>query len=201
VDACRHRFSFCSLFGTFDVGSETSGFLFSRDAQGTERKQTARGIGAASRGSANTDPSHPSSMTSIARFGETVHAISLVLTLLLDSPPACSARSSRVRSPPPTFEPAVTNARRRDPVSQAHRDREIVSASAVSWGYTGSLTSHASFSFLDIGPLARGHSLVIPKCAYHLSIVRVVTWLTTSNFGQGTVRSSTTSRTSTWWIL
>lgn len=29
-----------------------------------------------------------------------------------------------------------------------------------------SLTPRISFSFLDIGPLARGHSLVIPKCAF-----------------------------------
>lgn len=40
---------------------------------------------------------------------------------------------------------------------------------------TRTLTSDTSFSFLDINPLARGHSLVIPKCGLALLIVRVIT--------------------------
>ena len=49
-------------------------------------------------------------------------------------------------------------------------------------GSYGSLTPHTSFSFLDIGPLARGHSLVIPKCASRTSIIRVTTRLTAVAF-------------------
>ena len=33
-----------------------------------------------------------------------------------------------------------------------------------------------SYSFLDVGPLSRGHALVIPKCMYHKSARHLFDW-------------------------
>ena len=110
----------------------------------------------------------------------------ILIILPVELPPVCSVKLSRVRSLAIlTFNTQLT-VMLYLPVGEIpsykliETEKRRVGWSPVTsrlFGSVGALTFHTSFSFLDIGPLARGHSLVIPKCALGFPIDCLVTRL------------------------